>query len=495
MKNTIEIVRIVRDTVQERRMFKRGDRVLVALSGGPDSMALLYLLRELQKTFDLKISVAHLNHQLRGKASGREEAFVRRTAKKLKIPCTIGSRNIRQIAKQRKLSIEEAARNERYDFLASAARRAGAAKIAVAHTADDQAETVLFRLIRGATGGIAGIPATRPLDTHLTVVRPLLNLWKKDIAHYLHTKNIPFTIDRSNYDTDYVRNRIRHKLLPFLLKDFNPNIKEVLLHNAENLSEIKDLARWEMKKVFTNLVKVRDKNTIELDKVHFEILHPAIRKEVICECLRLLKGDLSSIYYNNIADILTIALSKQSGKAISLPDTITVGREFNKILFRKGTGGSPRPPFREDIAVPGTTVLNTSGIEIRTDLLAGKALAPTSRKQKKPFYLLHQYDRPLIELFDLDKVALPLSVRSRKEGDRYRPIGMSGEKKIKEILIEEKVPLSERPQIPLVVDAAGSVIWLVGYRIGDKAKVGPQTKKLLKITIEKQQAPRPQNIF
>lgn len=485
MKNTADIVRNVRETIVEHRMLKRGDHVLVALSGGPDSMALLHIMNDLQKTFGLKISIAHLNHKLRGRTSDREEEFVKRIARKLKIAIVTESRDIRRIAAQQKISIEEAARNERYDFLSSAARSVGAAKIAVAHTADDQAETVLFRLIRGASGGIAGMPATRKLDTGGTVIRPVLNLWKKDILHYLHERQIPFKTDTSNDDTDFVRNRIRHKLLPFLLKDFNPNIKEVLLNNAENLSEISDLARWETRKVFKNLVKIRRHGVIELDRVHFEILHPAIRKEVIRECLRLLKGDLSSIYYNNIADILTIALSKQSGKMISLPDAVTVRREFNKIVFTKDADASRMLPFCQTIAVPGITVLNKISLRIQTDIIGRKEAPALRRKKKERMHLLHQYDKPLIEYFDLEKISLPLVVRSRKEGDRYRPIGMKGAKKIKEILIEEKIPVSERAQIPLMADASGMIIWLVGHRIGEQCKVGPHTKNILKITLER----------
>ncbi|HRZ86530.1 MAG TPA: tRNA lysidine(34) synthetase TilS [bacterium] len=463
-------------------MITPGERVLVALSGGPDSMALLSLLKDMQKELGISLSAAHLNHRLRGKASDRDETFVRRTARKLKIPCETSSSDVERIAREQKKTIEEAARDERYAFLLSAARKTKASKIAVAHTADDQVETILFRMIRGATGGMAGIPPTRALDTGITVIRPLINVWKKEILHYLKENKIAYRIDRSNGDTAFIRNKIRHRLLPYLLKGFNPNIKEVLMNNARNLSEIGDLARWETQKVFKGLVRRHGNGRLELDRNQFEILHPAVRKEVVRECLRMLKGNLSVIYFNNIANVLSVALVKQSGKLIALPGGINVRREFDKIVFAL----EPKQPLarhQHSLAVPGTTLMEDLSIRVDTEVFPRNELDETAVRKQRAAIPFPSEMPAGPEYFDLDTLKLPLAIRTRRAGDRYRPIGMAGTKKVKEILIEGKIPVSRRDRVPLIVDADGKIVWLIGYRIGEKYKIKSSTKRCLRMQL------------
>lgn len=260
----MEILRKSEDTIQRFNMLKKGDKVIVACSGGPDSVALLYLLNQVKKKYDLKLAVAHINHKLRGKESDEDERFVKRLARDLGLDFYAKAFEVKSIAKKKKLSIEEAAREVRYGYLNSLARRIKADKIALGHNADDQAETVLMRLIRGAGGlGLSGIPAAKG-----KIIRPLLEVKREEIEQFLKEADLGFRIDSTNLRKDYLRNRIRLELLPYLKRKYNPKIVDILNRTATILSAQEDYLKRLTLKEFRGVAKEEnEKISLDLDKL------------------------------------------------------------------------------------------------------------------------------------------------------------------------------------------------------------------------------------
>lgn len=446
----------IRKTISQYNMFSERDSVLVGLSGGPDSVCLLHILKE----YGLKLYIAHLNHGLRGKESDEDERFCKELGRKL---------GISVYAKKVKIGKgEDAARNARYKFLEDTAHKIGATKIALGHNADDEAETVLMRLLRGAgVRGLSGIPPVRRLGD-LVIVRPLINVWRKEIMDYLGKRNITYREDSTNKQLDFFRNRIRYELIPFLTK-YNPNIKNILHNTGKNMAMVNEyLDSVVNKELQGNEIKIK----------RLKRLHPIIKQGLVRRVAESLEPGLvlESIQVDNILELTS---EIKGSKSIVLPKGIKVIREYDKLFFCRNEKG--KGDFEIELPIPGKVKIGEYNILTDSKLCkrVGKKQCPGGRSVKGG----GKIRRNLLEVYlDYDRMARPLIIRNRKPGDVFQPIGFKGKKKVKDIFIDEKVPERYRDIIPIFVSGR-DICWIPGYRIGEKFKIVPETKNILEIKV------------
>lgn len=329
----------IKETIEKYNMLRKGDRVVVGVSGGPDSVTLLYTLRALKDKLSLDLHIAHLDHMFRKGESKQDALFVRNLAKRLKLPVSIGREDVPREAKLKKVSSEEAARFARYNFLLKVAKEVGAKKIAVGHTKDDQAETVLMRLIRGAgLSGLNGIPPTRKLNGYV-IIRPLIEIWRSELDGFLKENNIAIRRDSSNLNLFYLRNKIRHKLIP-ILKKYNPNIKQILANTAGNLTIDYQFLRNESQKA---LEKCKIKTThalrgcpelkIILSLKKFLKYHRAIQRMMARLAIEKIKQDTRRLTYQHWRELEDLIDNRHGGSIVDLPKSISVLKKQNRLIF------------------------------------------------------------------------------------------------------------------------------------------------------------------
>jgi tRNA(Ile)-lysidine synthase len=459
MQNT-KFIEKLKTTVNRFGLLKKGDRVLVALSGGPDSVALLYGLVALKTEYKLKLYTAHLNHQLRGAESERDEKFAKELALDLGLRFFSKRVDVKKKARKEKMSIEEAAREVRYKYLEQLAEKIGAAKIALGHQADDQAETFLMRLVRGAgAAGLSGIPVKRD-----KIIRPLIQIKRDEVESFLKANRIPFRLDSSNYLTDFNRNRIRLKLLPVIKKEFNPLIVDSLNRAADIISFQQEYIQKTSEQILKRFGKKR-KGKIIIDAKKFARYHTCLKREMIRLCINNLGGDISRLPFELVERALSLIGRKKSGKRVELDKGLWFEVGGSELaFFRKEEKG-----FIRSIKLPGITILKDQNLMVKSRLQNG-------RSSRESLSLQNQN----VSLLDWDKLAPPFAVRSRREGDKFRPLGMKGTKSVADFLIDAKVPRHSRDQVP-VLTSKGRIVWLVGFRISDYFKVTRKTKKVLRL--------------
>ncbi len=448
-------------TIRDHSMIKSGDKVIIAFSGGIDSTALTHLLHSLKNKLKIKLFAAHLNHKLRGKDSDLDAVFAKATAKKLKVPFMIEEFDVLSFAKQNRLNLEDAARRARYEFLEKSAAKVGAIKIAVAHTADDNIETFLMRLVRG-TGmkGLTGIPPVRG-----KIVRPLIGLLRSEIEEYLRSKKITPRIDRTNFETKYLRNRIRRNLIP-ALKSYNHNIKELLLQAISTANSIQGFVEVEAEKALKGMTLFKSAGEIRIDIRKLLNTDAALRGEVLRHAIETVKRDLVDISFVHIEDILG-QLNKKRAE-IDLPGVYAyVNKGALSISRSKRPETAPRT-FMHKLEIPGE-VREGGGFFIEADVLPSVSVSDLRAKDPYRAYL------------DYDKIGKPLIVRNRMPGDRFSPLGLKGSKKLQDIFVDQKIDLGERDSIPVIEDGK-KIVWVVGYRMSEEAKVTPATRKVVRLS-------------
>lgn len=333
MPNIKSLMERLEKTNRTHDLLRKGDRIVVGLSGGPDSTALLNLLNVFCAKYDLALFAAHLNHSLSFGAASYEKT-ARLTAKGLKVPFYSKKINIKKVSEKTGRSVEEAGRDERYRFFVEVAKRVRANKIATAHTIDDQAETMLFRIVRGAgLRGLAGIPARRSHGRY-TVIRPLIDCEKKDLLDYLKRNKIRFAVDRSNKSLDFTRNRVRHELLPLIEKKFNPQTKKTLSQLQAVACEAQSWIDMEAQKAFKKCVRKAGGKIVALDLGRFNAYHPALRSEVVLRAVEALREDTRRIGHSHVAAILHTAANREDSLETHLPTNIVVQKRGGQLLFR-----------------------------------------------------------------------------------------------------------------------------------------------------------------
>ncbi|MCX7920085.1 MAG: tRNA lysidine(34) synthetase TilS [bacterium] len=480
----------VAKTIAKYQLFQSGDKVVIGVSGGPDSIALLYCLNELREEYQLKLIIAHLNHQIRGKEADADARFVQSLAKKLQFPCFVKSVNVPALAKKEKKSLEETARQIRYAFLWELAVKKQANKIALGHTADDQIETIVMWFLRGSgPEGLSGMPVVRQSEVPSTqyqtersvrckckhpiyIIRPLLETSRKEILEYLNQHKISFRQDTTNLKPIYLRNRIRLKLLPLLEKEYNPNLRETLLRTATILRDEQDYFNSAANMLFPCLWNRERTDCIALNITELRRLDKAIHRHLVRQAIERVLGSLSGFGFEHIEAILELVKSGGDGLMLHLPHQLTVRIEQDHLCFYLEHPIKKTIQPNKLIAVPGTTQIETLGIKIKTEL---RTASPSASAKIR----LNQND---IALLDADRIQFPLTLRTWQPGDIFFPLGMTGKKKLHDFFIDEKVPRTQRDKIPLIVAKNGDILWVVGKRINEKYKVTSGTKRILRIT-------------
>ncbi|MFC2160364.1 tRNA lysidine(34) synthetase TilS [Acidobacteriota bacterium] len=450
----------IKETIHRHNLFSREEKILIAYSGGIDSTALLYLLRELQEDWPIKLALGHLNHNLRQNAEN-EELFVRNVAKKLGLPLYVSSKDVSSHAGEHKLNIEEAGRNLRYDFLKVTAQNFGFSKIATGHNMNDQAETFFMRLFRGS--GLSGLSGIYPIVDDL-VIRPLLYITREEIEAYLSLIKADFQIDESNLDNRFLRNRIRSELLPYIQEEFDPHlisrIGKVSALFQEEEFVLNGLIKTEIKKAIQ-----KKEDSVFLDLNILSSMPVGLARRTVREFIAEIKGDLRKISFEDIESVLEI----KEGKEYPLAKDCLLRREQNRIFCRQGD----RITLSYELLWTGKNSLVIKDLDLS---FSGMELPGIPEDWA--------FDNCYGACLDLRKLRFPLVVRSRRDGDRYQPYGTSGRKKLKEIMRAKRIPLQERNTRPVFL-SAGEIVWIYGLPVAEKFKIVPETKDIFCISLEK----------
>jgi len=460
-----------RNFIMKHSMLKPGNAVIVSLSGGPDSTALLLLLSRLTE-FHLRIIGGHVNHRLRGDESDKDEAFIRDMCGKVGVPIFVRGVDTRPSFQESEArsheSLQSFARNIRYSFLQELSEKEGAQKIALGHNMDDQAETILFRILRGC--GIEGISGMKPARGK--IIRPLLGISKSEIVTFLDASGFTYRTDSSNKSKKYLRNKIRLELLP-TLKQYNPQIKTSLSSLADVCREENDFMEQETLKIFETATKT--KHSIEFDAVSLRTLQhngsAVLVSRVIKKSIYALSVNPDNISKKHIDSVVEL-LSKDNGfKFIMLPENTVAAKDGEKLRFYKKHNDSRETYIgRWDIAPEGVTVITKYGIKIHTRVLKKEEIEPLRRDGGW-------------DVLDFESLSFPLCVRFRKPGDRFHPLGMPVAIKLKDFFIKQKIPRAEREKQLLLKDKDG-IICVLGLRIQDKCRLTSSTKKIFAVKIE-----------
>ncbi len=444
-------------TIDENRLLKRGDSVLVALSGGPDSVALLHFLDHLKSKYRIRLTAAHLDHGIRSEAS-EERAFCKNLCQKMKIKLHSKKMNIGRSAEKEKLTVEEAGRKARYEYFQYLCERFGYTRIATGHHSDDSVETILFNIARGS--GLRGLSGIAPRRGN--IIRPLIEIGKEEILQWLDDQKIAYVLDNSNLSLEYARNRIRRKILPELEK-LNPSARQNILRLAENAAEEIEFIDSTVVSVYEKAVLKAGKSKIVLDLGVLKDYDWNVKKKVVSEAY----GRLSGRFYRPPSKTISRAedvFGGRNGAVAPLGRDIWIEKSQNRIcVFRKGIR---RKKFK--LAIPGVTTIPYSDLYFDSKLLKRshvKKLKTDSR----------------VALLDNAKMS-DVSIGYWKNGDRIRPFGMSGRKLLSDIFIDRKISSFERREIPLVT-AGGKIAWIAGVMISDDFKIGRGTEEILRIKL------------
>ena len=446
----------------KHRMFQPGDRALVAVSGGADSVAMLHALHTRADELGITLHVAHLNHGIRGEESDADEEFVRRFAGGLALPngqalpITVERVSVPQLRREMRAGEEEAARAVRYRFLRKTATELDCDKIAVGHTADDRAETVLLNILRGT--GIEGLGSIRPVSGN--IIRPLIDTWRTEIEDYIAQHGLEYRIDSTNLDTTYARNRVRHELIPLLERGYNPQVKLALVRLTEIASAQADL----IERLGAQAALAAECRS-SFDARLISELPQAIQSQIVRAEIERAKGDLADVAFEQIERVVE-ALRTGENFVIALP-TGEVYAERHGDDFRIGRAEAPPevPLFDSPIAVPGRTEVPEIGLTLLADV----------RDKVETTHV-----RPNVALIDARVVRGDLRIRNARPGDRIRPFGMRGTKKLQDVFVDKKVPVSERALAAVVVDN-DRVLWVVGVVASETARVTDATEKVIRL--------------
>ena len=476
---TPALIRKIAEFIESDGLFARDTRIVIGVSGGADSMALLHALIGLNRDhgYNLQLHIAHLNHMLRGEDSDADAAFVEAAADAHDLPRTVERRDITALSGDGKGSMEEVARRERYALFERVCFAAGAKHIALGHHADDNAETVLHRIIRGSgLRGIAGVAPSRTLhwDSEIRVVRPLLPFSRKEIRRYLADEGITYRDDASNAATETTRNKIRNVLLPQLERDFNPQVREALRRLSEQARWTEEYIRETAFKTFATLIISRTDQELVLNAQALARKSRIVQTELVRSAIATFEVGEQDLTFGHLKKIIDLIGEPGSGKQITLPGGMTARLVYSRMILSRLTD-EPRETLSPQVAihVPGVSVLPMRRMELTCDTKRLTAEEVSDRQRS--------HDR-LEEWLDLDNVHLPLFVRGRQPGDRFWPLGAPGSKKLSDFLIDAKVDPVERDHVAVLCDQLGP-IWIVGHRIDERVKMTCITREALRVRV------------
>lgn len=483
--------------INRHALLQTGDSVVVGVSGGADSLCLVHLLLHLTPQFSLRLHVAHLNHALRGAESDADARHVSELARAWNLPCTVERVDVNAVAARHRLSLEEAARQARYAFLASTAQQAGAQRIAVGHHADDQAETVLMHFLRGS--GVAGMRGMLPrmplsdyraqseriegLGARVMLVRPLLGVRRAEIDAYCEQNALEPRIDRSNADTTFHRNRLRHELLP-TLRQINPAIDRVLVHTADVMAGdfeiLADATRSALERVELDAMPGPDGAVAE---VRFSLaawrqLPVGLQRSTIRAAVARLRRTLRNVNWEHVDAAVRVGREGATGDSATIAAglALTVGYDVLRVGPEGPVPPGPGPQVQEQVSLhaPGVTDVG-KGWRVRVGLWSLAEVAQAYAVNADPW----------TAYLDVDVVGSQLALRPRQPGDHFQPLGLDGHSaRVNEFMINAKVPAPDRAAWPLLVGAAG-IAWLCGLRIDARAAIRPSTQRVWQVRFER----------
>jgi tRNA(Ile)-lysidine synthase len=449
-------------TIQKYQMLEPGDKVLIGFSGGPDSMALLTVLYHIKKIFGIRLSAVHINHQLRAKAALKDEKFCLTICKKMGVPIKVCRVDVKKYALKHKLSVEEAARILRYQELIKLARQKKCQKIALGHNANDNTETVIMNLIRGTgLAGLSGIPPKRK-----AIIRPLIEQSRDEIIKYLHDQGVQYCDDLTNMELGYRRNYIRHKVVP-MLQDINPNLiktvnrtSEILRDMHNNLAVMVAAARKDILLKPKTQKKFTDRYLIDTRK--FLSYNVLIRREII-------KTMLPRLDFDAVNKVMTL-IQKPAGKSVDLTKDYVAWKEYDKMVIG-----------RKEQQINTSNHIWPIDIDkaIKISELNLTLLAKEHRSQTKSD--THKSKNEISTRFDKSAITLPLFIRLRKPGDRFIPC-KGKETKLKDVLINDKIPVRARNQVPLLCDQH-NILWIIGSRRSNIGLINSKTKEIIEVKV------------
>ncbi len=462
-----------------RRLLSPDRSWVVGVSGGPDSTLLLHVLCELARRERLawRLHAAHFHHGLRGAEADADAAFVSELADQLDLPYFVERANIGAVVAVEGGSMEEVARRLRYDFLERVALKTGSDLVAVAHHADDNAETVLHRICRG-TGlrGLIGIHELRPIrpDSHIRLVRPFLAQRRATIEAQCAARGITMRQDATNQSMEFTRGRIRHRVMPVLRELLNPQVDDALLRLSEHARLLGSYLEDAAARTFDSLVISEGPGCIVLNTRALLLKQRIIQAEVVRRAMNLLMGGEQDLSFAHIEAVLRLAEDPGSGKEVHIPGPFVVRKQYDRLEFRPLT--EPEPALEVPqvfVACPGKTTLSVLGLELHAELIAPTREELDAARRNK---------NRLEEWLDWERITPPLLVRGRRDGDRFRPLGGPGAKTIGDFFTEQKVDPALRARTGILCDQVGP-LWVMPLRIDERAKLRSTTRRVVRLVL------------
>jgi len=474
----MELLDKLRETIRQHRMFRRGDTIVVGVSGGPDSLCLLHALNQLREELGVALHVGHVEHGVRGEESRADAAYVENLTRDWQLPVSVEYADVPVYAAQHKLAIEEAARRVRYSFLGQVAHELGAGCIAVGHNADDHVETILMHWMRGSgLGGLRGILPVQILGAEawwsgpaVKLVRPLLEVPRNEIEVYCQQHGLEPRFDRSNLDLTYHRNRIRHELIPHL-ESFNPRIRDVLRRSARVIADDYDCLRIQGLQAWESLAR-ESEGTVTFPLKPWLKLHPSLQRQLLREAIHRLRNSLRDIDWIHVEQARMGVEQKAAGARITLPQGLWLFKGYDEFVIGETRPWPDLPLLTEQelrLNIPGTTSLPKSNWQLRAKIM---------NRAEMPEVALENED-PWQAYLDLERTGRSLILRGRRAGDHFQPLGMGGKgKMLNDFMINAKIPQHIRDYLPLVVSPQ-HIVWVAGWRVDERVKISSQTAQVL----------------
>lgn len=462
----MDIQQIFLETINTHNMIKRGNRVIVAVSGGPDSMCLLHLLYTHRDKLGINLCVAHLDHMFRGEDSYQDALFVEAFCRKNGIPFIGECVNVPEYIEKTGLSPEDAARRVRYAFFEKARSKYNAQKVALGHNRNDHEETVLMNIFRGT--GLDGLVGIEPVRGYY--IRPLIDVPRQSIESYLDKHQIKYRIDRTNLTTDYFRNTLRLELIPLIKEKYCPNL-------SDSLRRLSDIARQDFSYIcdavemaWENSVKCgQDVVTIDIKK--YSAMHVSIQRHILRKAVHHLTGDVKDFEYRHTLNLADFIQNASSGSRVDLPKGLLGQKNYETFVLSLKKADKKISDYRYVLPMTGSLVIMETGMEIQTRV-----------KNRHEYKLIKT--NPLIAQLDCDKIKGNLIVRNRRPGDRFVPLGSNYFKKLQDLFTDCKVPKMQRDMLPIIEDSE-KIVWVGGLRIDDRCKITENTRNVLILKLKK----------
>ncbi|MCR8745807.1 tRNA lysidine(34) synthetase TilS [Romboutsia lituseburensis] len=452
-------------TINKYNLIEDGDKIVLGLSGGPDSVCLLHILYRLKEKMNIEVYAAHLNHQIRGLEAQKDALYISQICEDLGITSFVKAINVPEYCKEQGVSLEEGARTLRYEMFEEIKQKTKSNKIAIGHNRNDQAETVLMRIMRG-TGlqGLRGIEYIRDNE----IIRPILDIERSEIEAYCEKYELNPRIDKTNLESIYTRNKIRLELIPYMKDNFNPNVIESIVRMTNSLKNDSDYIDLQAKKNFKEVSTLKE-DSVEISLPKYVNLHNAIKVRVLRSAIKHILGDTNFVDQKHIEDIIELECESKLNKMLNLPRGIFAYRRKNIIILTTKEIVSEEIDFCYNIPSNGFIKIKELNLVLET------------QKMSIDRYKSIKLDKTS-KGFDFDKVKGGIVVRSRKQGDKIKLAG--GSKKVKDLFIDLKIPREDRCKVPVITDDEG-ILCVGDYKTSENYKIDSETKEVLKISFKK----------